>query len=117
MLKSFVALASHWFATIAIAQERGTAYEAMRVLSSHLGRASLNHVISVNGTNGDPQPETWKILLEDSRSPTGTREVEIASGRVVGDRTPERVVIGSARNSTIKTARLNLDSSGAFQVA
>jgi hypothetical protein len=112
-----------WFAafllvsTTAFAQERATAYDALRVLSSSLGRPAMNHIISVTGTNGDPQPETWRVVLEDSRSPTGTQEVEIAGGRVVSEKNQNRVVIGSASNSTIKTARLNLDSSGAFQVA
>jgi hypothetical protein len=101
----------------ALAQERGTAYEALRVVSGQFGKASLNHVISVSGANGDPQPQTWKVLLEDSQSPTGTREVVVSNGRIVSDRSPERVVVGSARNSTIKTSKLNLDSSGAFQVA
>lgn len=99
------------------AQERATAYEALRVVSAQLGKPALNHIISMSGTDGDPQPQTWNLTLEDSHSPTGTREIAIAGGRLLSDRTPDRVVIGSAHNSTIKTARLNLDSSGAFQVA
>jgi hypothetical protein len=110
-------LALLFVSSAAFAQERGTAYDALRVVSAQLGRPALNHIISISGTDGDPQPETWKIVLEDSHSPTGTREVDIAGGRMLGEHTPERVVIGSAKNSTIKTARLNLDSSGAFQVA
>lgn len=98
-------------------QENATAYEALRVISGQLGKPALNHVISITGEDGDPQPQKWKVLLEDSQSPTGTREVVVANGSVVSDRTPERVVIGSASNSTIKTSRLNLDSSGAFAVA
>jgi hypothetical protein len=116
MWKWFVALLLT--GSVAFAQQdANTAYEALRVVSSRLGRPALNHVISVSGVHGDPQPERWKILLEDQRSPGGTREVEVANGRIVSDRTPERIVIGSASNSTIKTSRLNLDSSGAFQVA
>lgn len=113
-LLAAVALTS---ATAFAQQQNGTAYEALRVVSGRLGRPALNHVISINGVDGDPQPERWKVLLEDSRSPTGTREVEVANGAIASDRTPERVVVGSATNSTIKTARLNLDSSGAFAVA
>jgi hypothetical protein len=112
-----------WFVVLlllggsAYAQERASAYEALRVVSAQLGKPALNHVISMSGNDGDPEPETWRVMLEDSRSPTGTREVAVANGRVLSDRSPERVVVGSARNSTIKTSRLNLDSSGAFQVA
>ncbi len=99
------------------AQEHGTAYEALRTVSARLGRPALNHVISISGVDGDPQPQSWNVLLEDSHSPTGTRELVVAHGRIESDRTPERAVIGSARNATIKTAKLNLDSSGAFAVA
>src|SRR3954470_17857449 len=102
----------------AFAQEQvGTAYDALRVVSGRLGKPALNHVISMNGVEGDPQPARWKVTLEDTNSPTGTREVEIANDQVVSDRPSDRAVIGSAKNSTIKTSHLNLDSSGAFAVA
>lgn len=104
-------------ATTALAQERPTAYDALRVVGSKFGRESVNHVVSVNGVAGDPQPETWKILFEDPRARGGVREVEVADGRVVSERAPLRSVAGSAEGATIKTTRLNLDSSGAFQVA
>jgi hypothetical protein len=45
------------------------------------------------------------------------REVEVANGQVVSERTPVRAVVGSSEGATIKTARLNLDSSGAYAVA
>lgn len=98
-------------------QERGTAYDALRTISGQLGKPALNHVISISGSNGDPQPQTWTVTLEDPQAPTGTREVVVSNGRIVSDHASDRAVIGSARNSTIKTSKLNLDSSGAFQVA
>ena len=115
MWKSFAALLL--LATPALAQERATAYEALRVVSAQFGRNSLNHVISVTGVNGDPQPESWKILLEDQRARGGVRELEVADGRVTSERTPVRTVAGSTEGATIKTTRLNLDSSGAYAVA
>jgi hypothetical protein len=104
-------------ATPAMAQEVGTAYEALRVVGTQFGRASLNRVISITGVDGTPQPETWKILLEDTHAAGGVRELEVADGRITSERTPVRSVIGSAEGSTIKTGRLNLDSSGAYAVA
>jgi hypothetical protein len=102
------------FVTPALAQERITAYDALRVLGVHSNRDAVNHVISVTGAKGDPQPETWRILLDD-RAHGGIREIQVRNGRVVSER-PSNVV-GSSEGATIKTARLNLDSSGAFQVA
>jgi len=60
-------------ATPALAQERATAYEALRTVGQRLNRDYVNHVISVTGVEGDPQPDTWKILLDDSRARGGVR--------------------------------------------
>ena len=115
MWKSFALLLVA--AAPALAQEHATAYEALRVVGSQMGRDSVNRVISVTGAEGDPQPETWKILLDDSRARGGVRELEVSGGRVVSERTPIRAVAGSSEGATINTSRLNLDSSGAFSVA
>jgi hypothetical protein len=98
-------------------QEEGTAYEALRVVGTQMNRAFLNRVISVTGVEGSPQPATWKILVEDSRARGGVREVEVTGGRISSERTPLRSVVGSMEGATLKTSRLNLDSSGAYAVA
>ena len=103
--------------TPVLAQEHATAYDALRVVGTQLNRDFVDHVISITGVEGDPQPETWKIMLDDPRARGGVREVEVANGRVVSERTPVRSVTGSTEGATIDTARLNLDSSGAFAVA
>jgi len=103
--------------TPVLAQEHATAYDALRVVGTQLNRDFVDHVISIAGVEGDPQPETWKIMLDDPRVRGGIREVEVANGRVVSERPPVRSVTGSTEGATIDTARLNLDSSGAFAVA
>lgn len=105
------------FVTPVLADEYPTAYEALRAVGTKFSRESVNRVISVTGVNGTPQPETWKVLIEDPRARSGVREVEVANGQVVSERTPVRAVVGSSEGATIKTARLNLDSSGAYAVA
>jgi hypothetical protein len=105
------------FATPLWAQEQPSAYEALRVLARESGRDAVNHVVSVVGINGTPQPERWKILVDDARSREGVREVEIADGGVVSQREAGRAVAGSSEEATINTARLNLDSTGAYAVA
>src|SRR6267143_2065328 len=112
MWKTFAALVL--LATPALAQERITAYDALRVVGVHVNREAVNHVISVTGTKGDPQPETWRILLDD-RAHGGIREIQVRNGRVASERPSS--VVGSSEGATINTSRLNLDSSGAFQVA
>src|SRR5438105_11645932 len=90
MWKSFAAFLL--FSASAVAQEAGTAYEALRVVGTQLNREYIKHVISVTGTNGTPQPESWKILIDDPRARRGVREIEVRNGRIESQRTPSRSV-------------------------
>jgi len=98
-----------------VAQENSTAYDALRVVGNRLGRNAVNHIISVSGTLGNPQPETWHVVLENPDG-HGAREVEITNGEMVSDQR-SRGIVGSAEGATINTKHLNLDSSGAYSVA
>ena len=115
MSKWFIALLL--LATPALAQERPTAYEAMRTVGTQLKRDFVNHVISVTGTNGAPQPETWTILIEDASARGGVREIEVGNGKIISERTPLRSAVEGSLGTVIDTAKLNLDSSGAFTLA
>jgi hypothetical protein len=98
------------------AQENATAYEALRVVGADLGRGALNHIVSITGVKGDPQPEKWKIVLEDPEG-GGVRELQVADGKIDSDDRPDRPTAGSPEGATVNVSRLNLDSSGAFAVA
>ena len=99
------------------AQENPSAYEALRVIGTQLNRQIVNRIVSVNGVDGDPQPRTWKILVEDKNATGGVREIVVEDNRVASQRVPNRSVVGSTQGATIDTAKLNLDSTGAFSVA
>jgi hypothetical protein len=103
--------------TPALAQENATAYEALRVIGTQLGEGALSHVVLVTGVEGDPQPEKWKIILEDPAARGGARELQVANERITSDRPPGRGAAGSTGGATIDMARLNLDSSGVYAVA
>jgi hypothetical protein len=102
-------------ATPVWAEEKATAYEALRVVGSEFGREALHQIVSIRGTKGDPQPEKWKIVVEDPQ--TGMRELEIADGKIDSDNEADRDVAGSTERATIDVSQLNLDSSGAYAVA
>lgn len=110
-------LASLLLAPAALAQENPSAYEALRVVGTQLNRDLINRVISVTGVDGDPQPRTWKVLVEDRRAQGGVREITVEDNAIASQRIPNRSVVGSAEGNTINTARLNLDSTGAYAVA
>ena len=81
--------------TPALAQENASAYEALRVVGTQLGQGALSRVVSVTGVEGDPQPEKWKIILEDPDARRGVREVQVADERITSDRSPGRRAAGS----------------------
>ena len=60
---------------------------------------------------------SWKILVEDRRANGGVREIVVKDERIASQRIPNRSVVGSTEGNTINTARLNLDSTGAYAVA
>jgi hypothetical protein len=103
-------------ATPVWAGENATAYEALRVVGSEFGRDALHQIVSITGNKGDPQPEKWKIVVEDPQG-RGVRELEIADGKIDSDDEADRGVTGSTEGATLDVSRLNLDSSGAFAVA
>ncbi len=103
-------------ATPLLAQEHPSAYEALRVIGTQLNRGVVNRIISVTGVDGDPQPRTWRILLEDPAT-GGVREVVVEDGQMLSGRGAGRSVTGSTEGATINTSKLNLDSTGAYAVA
>ena len=103
-------------ATPVRAEENATAYEALRVLGSEFGRDALQQIVSIRGTKGDPQPEKWKIVVEDPQG-GGVRELQVADGKIDSDDEADRDVAGSTEGATIDISQLNLDSSGAYAVA
>ena len=110
-------LASLLLATTALAQENPSAYEALRVIGTQLNRDMVSRVISVTGVDGDPQPRGWKVLVADRHAAAGVREIIVEDNRIASQRVPNRSVVGSTEGNTINTARLNLDSTGAYAVA
>src|SRR6266542_3731077 len=111
-----VCVALLFLSTSVWAEENATAYEALRVVGTELGRGALNHVVSITGVKGNPQPEKWKIILQDPDG-RGVRQVEVADGKIGSEHRPDRSVAGSTEGATIDTSQLNLDSSGAYEVA
>ena len=100
-----------------LAQENPSAYEALRTMGTQLNRQTVNRVVSVSGVDGDPQPRTWKILVEDKNTAGGVREYVIEDNRIASQRVPNRSVTGTTQGSTIDVSKLNLDSTGAYSVA
>ncbi|MDR3403968.1 MAG: hypothetical protein P4L99_15840 [Chthoniobacter sp.] len=98
---------------LATLQAADTAYSALRVIGKRDGQEVLNHVVELRGRSGTPQPEVWKIVIDDPRARGGVREVEVQRGKIVGERTPTSHGVSTPMNFN----QLNLDSEGAFTIA
>ena len=103
-------------ATPVWAEENATAYEALRVVGSELGRDALHQIVSIRGTKGDPQPEKWKIVVRNPQA-GGGRELLVADGKIDSNDEANRDLTGSTEGAMIDVSQLNLDSSGAYAVA
>src|SRR5205814_8230372 len=102
-------------ATPVWAEENATAYEALHVVGRELGRDALHQIVSITGTKGDPQPEKWKIVVEDPQG-GGVREAEVVDGNIASDGTAQADVAGSTEGAMTDISRLNIDSTGAYAV-
>ncbi|MGC1480739.1 MAG: hypothetical protein WA771_09565 [Chthoniobacterales bacterium] len=94
-----------------------TAYEALQVIKGDRGDAILDQLVEARGEGGDPQPQTWTIVMIDPSARTGIREFVVSRGRIQSERTPVRGYDGLNRLPPINFTRLNLDSDGAFSLA
>lgn len=96
---------------------RETAYKALRAFGTERGQALLSRVVEVQGRAGTPQPETWKIIIDDPSARGGVREVEIKNSQIVAEHTPIRLYGGVGKGAIMDFQKLSLDSEGAFKVA
>ena len=95
-----------------------TAYEALGVIKKARGDAILEQLIEVRGESGQPQPQSWTILMSDPAARSGIREFVVTDGQIASERTPVRgYPVGTGAFPALNFPRLNLDSDGAFRVA
>jgi hypothetical protein len=93
-----------------------TAYTALQTLKQARGDAILKQLVEVRGETGQPQPQSWTILMNDPAAKGGVREFVITGGQIASERTPLHGA-GAGGRPPLDFARLNLDSDGAFKIA
>ena len=90
-----------------------TAYEALRVLGKQRGEGVLDKVTEVRGQNGAPQPRSWKIIVNDSKSRSGAKEFDVQGAKLASEKSAN----SRSEGSLLNMSQLNLDSDGAHQIA
>jgi hypothetical protein len=96
---------------------RETAYKALRAFGAERGQALLSRVVEVQGRAGTPQPNLWKIVLDDPNARGGVRVVEVQNSQIVAEHTPLRLYSGVGAGAVMDFQKLSLDSEGAFKIA
>lgn len=94
-----------------------TAYEALQTIKQARGDAILKQLIEVRGETGQPQPQSWTILMNDPTARGGVREFVVTGSEIASERTPLHGDTSAGKLSALDFARLNLDSDGAFKLA
>lgn len=102
---------------ILFAQSPETAYAALRSLKAAKGDAILDQLVEMKGERGDPQPDSWTVLMKDSSARGGVRELVLTGTSITSERTPISGFAGFSEKPVLNFTRLNLDSDGAFKLA
>jgi hypothetical protein len=93
-----------------------TAYEALGVLKKSRGDAVLKQLVEVRGETGQPQPQSWTIIMADPAARGGVREFVVRGDEVASERTPLRgYPTATGALPVINFSRLNVDSDEVFK--
>ncbi len=99
-----------------VAASAATAYEALQTIKATRGDTILNQLVEARGESGQPQPQSWTIMMNDSSARGGIREFVVSGGQILSERTPVRGFGGQRDFPALNFSRLNLDSDGAFDI-
>ena len=94
----------------------GPAFAGLQAIAS-LPSASASQVVEIRGERGEPQPAEWLVVLHDSSARGGMRELTMANGRILSERTPLHGSTDIAALAPMSAAKLKFDSDAVFQIA
>lgn len=94
----------------------GSAIAALQLVASQ-PVASNAAFIELRGQRGDPVPADWTILLADPSARGGVREIAVASGQIISERTPLAGYGGIASRPALDRSKVSVDSNSVFDIA
>jgi hypothetical protein len=103
-------------AATSFAGNAGSAIAALQMAASQpsAGNAAF---IELRGQRGDPMPPEWTILLADPSARGGVREIAVASGRIISERTPLAGYSGIASRPALDRSKVSVDANSVFDIA
>jgi hypothetical protein len=103
-------------ASFSFAGNAGSAIAALQLAASQPVAANAAF-IELRGQRGDPMPPDWTILLADPSARGGVREIAVASGKIVSERTPLAGYSGIASRPALDRSKVSVDSNSVFDIA
>ena len=79
--------------------------------------AATAQVVEVRGERGDPEPPEWVFLLADSKARGGVREVTLANGKILSERTPLRGILRAIGLEPLDVKAMSVDAEEVFRIA
>ena len=121
MLKkiSFITLGSYLFLGLNITPVSAaeTALSAIQGLRDAGRPELLAGLAEVKGEHGEPQPEEWTLLCNDSAARGGIRELTIKDHHIIAERTPIHSFEGEGNLPQLDLTHLTVDSGAIFTAA
>ncbi len=94
-----------------------TSSSALQGLKEASRSELLNGLAELKGKEGIPQPAEWIILCNDPSAHGGIRELTIANGHIVSERTPMGEYAGEGDLPHLTVTPTMLDSGAIFKIA
>lgn len=79
--------------------------------------AARAQIVEIRGERGEPEPLQWIAVFADPTARGGVREVTVAGGKIVAERTPLRGMSEYSEKPPLARAALTIDSPAAFAAA
>jgi len=98
----------------ALAGNAGSAILALRAVADQPYAANAT-IVELKGERADPMPAEWQILLADPSARGGVREVSVANGAIISERTPLKGFQNVSEMLAIQASEVSVDSSSLFQ--
>jgi hypothetical protein len=106
MIFRFTALFIFASAVVGNGADQMSALAASEALSKTQQRA----IARLSARAGKPSPETWTIVVHDSKAPKGVRELTVASGTIISSKTKSDLALKLAKSDVVGLEGLRIDS-------
>ncbi|MFT5465256.1 MAG: hypothetical protein ACI8UO_000344 [Verrucomicrobiales bacterium] len=97
-------------------KDQMSAFTALQQVEDRFGAFAVNQIVELRGHRGQSQPESWNLIAYDRESPYLMRQFKIDRKRATDEGAYRDFYPDYIPDGFIQRSKLQVDSSGAFQV-